>query len=163
MLLILAAKSCRIQKWVMLVYPKEKIWDLVHVVMPEGKCMHKRSIAATLSACLLAMAMPSIAAAAPLPAPPAFAICGVCHKVDKGAPNGIGPNLFGIGGTKAGAVPGFAFSPAMAKGAIVWNRSNLVKFVMEPQKTVPGTRMPFAGLKDQGKAEAIADYILSLK
>jgi cytochrome c len=132
-------------------------------VTPEGKWMRKRTIAATLSTYLVAMAMPSIATAAPLPKPPAFGICGVCHKVDKGAPNGVGPNLFGIGGTKSGAVPGFTFSPAMAKGGIVWNRANLVKFVMEPQKTVPGTRMPFAGLKNQQQAEAIADYILSLK
>jgi len=107
------------------------------------------------------LAAPAIAA--PLPKPAAFGICGACHKVDKGAPNGIGPNLFGVGGTKSGAVPGFTFSPAMAKGAIVWNRANLVKFIMEPQKTVPGTRMPFGGLKNQQSAEAIADYLLSLK
>ena len=105
----------------------------------------------------------SAAWAAPLPKPAAFGICGACHKVDKGAPNTIGPNLYGIGGMKSGEVPGFAFSPAMKKGAIVWNKANLVKFIMEPQKTVPGTRMPFAGLKNEESANAIADYILSLK
>jgi cytochrome c len=123
--------------------------------------MRKRSTAVMLTASLLAAA--SAAGAAPLTRPPAFGICGVCHKTDKGAPNGVGPNLFGISGTKSGTVPGFAFSPAMAKGGIVWNRANLVKFIMEPQKTVPGTRMPYAGLKDQKAAEAIADYLLSLK
>ncbi|MDB5686199.1 MAG: cytochrome [Rhizorhabdus sp.] len=121
--------------------------------------MHRRSVALLLSGCLLAA--PAIAA--PLPKPAAFGVCGVCHKVDKGAPNSIGPNLFGIGGSKSGEVPGFTFSPAMQKGAIVWNRANLVKFIMEPQKTVPGTRMPFGGLKNQQSAEAIADYLLSLK
>lgn len=131
--------------------------------MPEGKWMRTGSITASLSACLIMAAAPSIATAAPLPKPAAFAICGVCHKVDKGAPNGVGPNLFGIGGTKSGGVPGFAFSPAMAKGDITWNRANLVKFITEPQKTVPGTRMPFGGLKNQQQAEAVADYILSLK
>jgi cytochrome c len=125
------------------------------------KMMHKRSIAILLTTSLLAMA--GNAGAAPLPRPAAFGMCGVCHKTDKGAPNGVGPNLFGIGGSKSGAVPGFAFSPAMAKGDIVWNRANLVKFVMEPQKTVPGTRMPYGGLKDQKAAEGIADYLLSLK
>jgi cytochrome c len=79
------------------------------------------------------------------------------------APNGVGPNLFAIGGTKAGAVPGFAFSPSMTKSGLTWNRTNLVSFIMEPQKTVPGTRMPFAGLKDRKVAEAVADYLLSLK
>lgn len=103
------------------------------------------------------------AMAAPVAKPAAFGICSVCHKVDKGAPNGIGPNLFGIGGTKAGDVPGFSFSPAMTKSGLTWNRANLVSFIKEPQKTVPGTKMPFAGLKDQKSAEAVADYLLSLK
>lgn len=103
------------------------------------------------------------ALAAPLPKPALFGVCAACHKVDKGAPNTLGPNLWGIGGTKAGDVPGFAFSPAMKNSKIKWTRANLIAFIQEPQKTVPGTRMPFAGLKNPKAAEAIADYILSLK
>jgi cytochrome c len=121
--------------------------------------MLNRLLAGVLAGGLLT----SMAAAAPLPKPAAFGICGACHKVDKGAPNTIGPNLFGIGGEKAGEVPGFAFSPAMKKSGLVWNKANLTKFIMGPQATVPGTKMPFAGLKNQPSAEAIADYILSLK
>jgi cytochrome c len=105
----------------------------------------------------------SAATAAPLPKPAIFGVCAACHKTDKGAPNGIGPNLFGVGGTKAGDVAGFAFSPAMKKSGLTWNKANLVKFIQAPQATVPGTRMPFAGLKNPAQAEAIADYLLSLK
>jgi cytochrome c len=123
--------------------------------------MLTRSIAALISAGALLTA--GAATAAPLAKPAAFGICSVCHQVEKGAPNGVGPNLFAIGGTKAGAVPGFAFSPSMTKSGLTWNRTNLVSFIMEPQKTVPGTRMPFAGLKDRKVAEAVADYLLSLK
>ncbi len=121
--------------------------------------MHNRLLAGLLAAGLLG----SAAGAAPLAKPPAFGICGVCHKVDKGAPNGVGPNLFAVGGTKAGGVPGFNFSPAMKKSGLTWDKPTLVKFIMEPQKTVPGTKMPYGGLKNQASAEAIADYILSLK
>ncbi|TZG28155.1 c-type cytochrome [Sphingomonas montanisoli] len=112
-------------------------------------------------AAILAPALP--VAAAPLPKPAIFGVCAACHKTDKGAPNGIGPNLFGIGGATAGAVPGFAFSPAMKKSGIKWTRPNLIKFIQSPQATVPGTRMPFMGLKNQQSAEQVADYILSLK
>lgn len=112
---------------------------------------------------ILAISLASPALAAPLAKPSAFGICAVCHKVDKGAPNGIGPNLFGIGNTKAGDVPGFAFSPAMKNSKIKWTKENLVAFIQDPRKTVPGNRMPFAGLKNPQAAEAIADYILSLK
>ena len=34
--------------------------------------------------------------------------CKSCHTVDKGGANGIGPNLFGMFGRKAGATEGFA-------------------------------------------------------
>ena len=101
--------------------------------------------------------------AAPLPKPPSFGVCAACHKVDKGAPNAIGPNLWGIGNTKAGAIPGFAFSPAMKASKVKWTRANLIAFIQSPQKTVPGTRMPFGGLKDPEAAAKVADYILSLK
>ncbi len=112
---------------------------------------------------IVALSLGAPAFAAPLPKPGVFGICSACHKVDKGAPNTIGPNLFGIGGTKAGAVPGFNFSPAMKASKVKWTKANLVAFIQEPQKVVPGNRMPFGGLKNPESAGAIADYILSLK
>jgi len=112
---------------------------------------------------IIAISIASPALAAPLAKPSAFGICAACHKVDKGAPNGVGPNLFGIGNTKAGDVPGFAFSPAMKNSNIKWTKENLVAFIQNPRKIVPGNRMPFAGLKNPQSAEAIASYILSLK
>jgi cytochrome c len=114
-------------------------------------------------ACALTASFAAPAFAAPLPKPPAFGVCGACHKVDKGAPNGIGPNLWGIGNMKAGEVAGFPFSAAMKASKVKWTRANLIAFIQEPQKTVPGTRMPFGGLKNPTSAAQIADYILSLK
>lgn len=112
---------------------------------------------------ILVLSLGAPAIAAPLPKPAAFGICSACHKVDKGAPNTIGPNLWGIGNTKAGAVPGFAFSPAMKGSKVKWTRANLIAFIQEPRKTIPGNRMPFGGLKNPASAAVIADYILSLK
>lgn len=103
------------------------------------------------------------AAAAPAPKPAAFAMCGVCHKVGKGEPSLMGPNLFGVGGRAAGTVPGYAYSPAMKKAKLVWTRANLVRLISDPRKTVPGTKMAFAGQKNPAVAAAIADYLLSLK
>ena len=125
----------------------------------KGLSMPHGSVLATIAA--LALATPALAAN--MPRPSAFNVCSTCHKTDKGAPNTIGPNLFGIGNTKAGAVPGFAFSPAMQNSRIKWTRANLIAFIQDPQKTVPGTRMPFGGLKNAGAAAQIAEYILSLK
>lgn len=116
-----------------------------------------------LATALAVAALPGAAGAAPLPKPPQFAACGVCHKVVQGEKPGLGPNLWGVGGTKAGELPNFVFSPAMKKSGIVWNRDNLIRFITEPQKTVPGTKMAFAGQKNPAFAAALADYVLSLK
>ena len=115
-----------------------------------------------ISTILALLAIPAASNAAPAAKPPQFATCAVCHKINKGEKPGIGPNLFGVGGTKAGELPGFDFSPAMKKSGLVWNRANLIKFITAPQKTVPGTKMAYAGAKPD-VAGALADYLLSLK
>lgn len=103
------------------------------------------------------------AAAAPLPKPPAFAVCGVCHKVADGEKSGIGPNLWGVSGRKAGTLAGFTYSPAMKASNITWTRDKIAAFVTDPKKMVPGTKMIYVGQKDPKVAAAIADYVASLK
>ncbi|WP_157215976.1 c-type cytochrome [Flavisphingomonas formosensis] len=115
------------------------------------------------SAALLAAGFAGSANAAPVAKPGSFAMCGVCHKVDEGAPNGVGPNLWGIGDRKAGTVAGYSYSPAMQKAGISWTRDKLIAFISDPRGVVPGTKMAYAGQKDPKQAAAIADYLLSLK
>lgn len=95
--------------------------------------------------------------------PAAFVVCAACHRTDQKATNGIGPNLFAIGGTKAGKSAGFNYSPAMKASVVVWNRANLIDFMTAPKNFIPGNRMPYAGIKNRQDAEAIADYLLSVK
>lgn len=114
-----------------------------------------------LSMAALLAAGPALAAPAPKPA--SFAMCAVCHKIAKNEKSPLGPNLFGVGGRKAGALPGFAYSPAMKKANFAWTRDRLIAFITDPRKTLPGTRMAFAGQKNPRQAAAIADYLLSLK
>ena len=90
-------------------------------------------------------------------------MCGVCHKIGAGEKSALGPNLFGVGGRKAGALPGYAFSPAMKAAKFVWTRDRLIAYITDPRKTVPGNKMAFAGQKNPQQAAAIADYLLSLK
>jgi cytochrome c len=121
------------------------------------------SLARVIGAVLLAGAAAQPALAAPLPKPPAFAVCGVCHKVADGEKSTIGPNLWGVSGRKAGTLAGFNYSPAMKSSNITWNRDKLLNFVQAPQKMIPGTKMVYAGQKDPKQAAAIVDYVLSLK
>src|SRR3546814_3419595 len=66
------------------------------------------------------------AAAAPLPKPRRFAMCGVCHKIVKDAPKALGPNLWGVGGRTSGTLAGFNYSPAMKNARLQWNRPSLI-------------------------------------
>ncbi len=85
-----------------------------------------------------------------------FNQCKVCHSLDAGK-NGLGPSLKGIMGTKAAAVPGFKFSPAMEKSKLTWTPATLSDFLTAPMKKVPGTKMAFAGMsKPQDRADVIA-------
>lgn len=102
------------------------------------------------------------AATAANAAPAAFAICKSCHSVEKGKTM-IGPSLFGIMGTKAGEIPGYTFSAAMKASGLTWDDATLDKFLTSPMKTVPGTRMTYAGQPDAAKRAEIIAYLKTLK
>lgn len=105
----------------------------------------------------------TVVEAAPLPRPAGFAACVACHQTKPGVGHGIGPNLWGIGGRTAGSYPNFKYSTAMQKSQIKWTRASLAAFIAEPRKTIPGNRMAYAGQRNPKVAEAVADYLMSLK
>lgn len=93
--------------------------------------------------------------------PPAFAQCTVCHKVEPGA-NGLGPTLAGVYGAKAGHIGDYAYSAAMRSSGLTWDEATLHSFLEAPARTVPGTKMAYAGLKDPAKRQAVIDYMKTL-
>ena len=84
------------------------------------------SIGRTAAMAALAALAAAPAICAPLPKPPAFAVCGVCHKVAAGEKPTIGQNLWAVGGRKAGTTAGFTYSPAMKASNITWSRDEIV-------------------------------------
>ncbi len=95
------------------------------------------------------------------PAPMAFAACRSCHSTQPGQ-NGIGPTLHGVVGSKAGAVEGYAFSPALKDSGITWDRQSLDTWLQGPMKMVPGTKMVLP-VRDADKRKAIIDYLETLQ
>lgn len=74
----------------------------------------------------------------------AYARCAGCHSLDR---NRAGPRHCGVVGRRAGAVPGFGYSPAMLRSNIVWTPETLDAFLAGPTGYVPGTSMGYAGVK----------------
>jgi len=89
--------------------------------------------------------------------------CALCHKVTAGGGNGLGPNLFGVVGRKAGTLDGFAYSPAMKAAGFAWSDDKLIAYIEHPATVVPGNRMPFTGLGEATQSADVAAYLATLK
>ena len=87
-----------------------------------------------------------------------FEQCAACHTLERGV-NNVGPSLFGIFERKAAEVGDFRYSPALKRSGIVWTPQSLNDFIADPQKAVPGNRMPFAGLPDAGDRADLIAYL----
>jgi len=92
-----------------------------------------------------------------------FQRCAICHRVEKDGGNGLGPNLFGIVGRKAGSVAGFSYSAAMKGSGITWSADKLDAYIQHPAVVVPGNRMAFAGITDAGQRADVVAYLATLK
>jgi cytochrome c len=92
-----------------------------------------------------------------------FSRCAACHTADKGGPNGLGPNLYGVVGRKAGSKKDFSYSNAMRNSGIVWTNQKLDAYITHPADIVPGNRMAFAGLPDAKQRADLIAWLDTLK
>lgn len=93
-----------------------------------------------------------------------FGRCAACHAIGADARNKVGPELNGIIGRVAGTAPEYNYSGAMkdaGAAGLTWTAEDLHAFLMAPKDKVPGTKMTFAGLKDETDLANIIAYLSS--
>ncbi len=89
--------------------------------------------------------------------------CAICHNFEKGAGTKVGPDLWNKFGHEMGESADFSFSSAMKSKKVKLTPETLNHFLYDPRKFVPGTKMAFAGIKnDKERADVIA-FIHSLQ
>ena len=88
-----------------------------------------------------------------------FKKCAACHSASKGGGNKIGPALWGVIGRKAGSIGDYKYSKAMSGFSKTWNFEEMNIFLIKPKNYVKGTKMAYAGLKNEKDRASIILYL----
>ena len=88
-----------------------------------------------------------------------FAQCRACHQVGENAKNAVGPVLNGLFGRPAGTVEGYTYSPANKNSGITWDEATFRDYIKNPRAKIPGTKMVYAGLKDEQRINDLVAYL----
>src|SRR6185503_8166751 len=88
-----------------------------------------------------------------------FGVCKTCHQIGENAKNGVGPALNGVIGRKAGVVQGYSYSAANKDSGLTWDEATFREYIKDPKAKVPGTKMIYAGLKDEKRVNDLIAYL----
>ena len=88
-----------------------------------------------------------------------FVVCRACHQVGDNAKNAVGPVLNGLIGRKSGSVEGYSYSAANKNSGITWDEATFSEYIKDPKAKIPGTKMAFAGIKDEQKIKDLIAFL----
>ena len=88
-----------------------------------------------------------------------FKKCAACHSIAQGGANKIGPALWGVLGRKAGSISEYKYSKAMIAHGKPWSFEEMNGFLIKPKDWIKGTKMSFAGLKNEKERAAVILYM----
>ena len=92
-----------------------------------------------------------------------FRKCSPCHSVGEDARNKVGPQLNGLDGRKSGTAADYSYSDANKNSGITWSAATFKDYIQNPMAKVPGTKMAFAGIKNETEIANLWAYLAQFK
>jgi cytochrome c len=89
-------------------------------------------------------------------------LCSSCHTFTEGGKAIVGPNLYNVVGGPHAHMEGFNYSAGMKAKTGPWTFDELNEWLHQPSAYVPGTRMAFAGIKNDQERADVIDYLHTL-
>ena len=88
-----------------------------------------------------------------------FGVCKACHQVGETAKNNVGPQLNGLFGRKSGTIAGYNYTAANKDSGLTWDEATFRDYIKDPKAKIPGTKMIYAGLKDEQRTNDLVAYL----
>ena len=124
--------------------------------------MNKLTSSALIVTAVMAAASGAMAQDADLAAgKTSFNKCLACHAIGEGAKNKVGPVLNGLDGRHSGSFEGYSYSDANKNSGITWGKDVFLEYIKDPKAKIPGTKMVFAGIKNEKEANDLWAYVSS--
>ena len=90
-----------------------------------------------------------------------FNKCLPCHSIGEGAKNKVGPELNGLDGRHSGTAADYSYSDANKNSGITWGEAQFKEYIKDPKAKIPGTKMTFAGIKNENEVNNLWAYVSS--
>ena len=65
----------------------------------------------------------------------------------------------GLFGRKSGTVAGYNYTEANKNSGITWDEATFRDYIKDPKAKIPGTKMIYAGLKDEQRTNDLIAYL----
>ena len=88
-----------------------------------------------------------------------FKKCLACHSIGKAPRTRSVPSSTSSSGRKSGTWKAFSYSDANKNSGITWSKEQFLEYIKDPKAKIPGTKMAFAGIKNETEAQSLWAYI----
>ena len=88
-----------------------------------------------------------------------FGVCKACHQIGETAKNNVGPAAQRPHRPQGRQRAGYSYTAANKDSGITWDEATFREYIKDPKAKIPGTKMIYAGLKDEQKTSDLFAFL----